>query len=211
VLPRQPRNRATAQPRNRANSGGNSFAVRQLFFRRRPGFDNDCPDAATPRPVFKTRRPASKTFRPAFVNGCPGFDRRRPGFQSRCPELVNGRPEFFGHCPGFQTLAPFLKVVAPIAGTPRLFYNLLPQSNLRELPQKNTQNARKNQPFSFGIGMVCHKRNAEHCPAWKSEGRFEPSHARRSKRYDYLPFVFYAFSCGQFFNFQPAILNPQPT
>jgi hypothetical protein len=42
---------------------------------------------------------------------------------SRCPGS-------FRLCPDFQTLAPVLKVVAPVYRTPRLLRNLLPKSNL---------------------------------------------------------------------------------
>jgi hypothetical protein len=118
---------------------------------RCPGFDNDCPGTQNRRPVFKSRRPESKTFRPDFVNSYPDFASRRPGFQNSCPGLVNRCPGFFQLCPEFQPLAPFLNVVAPIYGKPRQFCNLLPQSILHELPQKNSKNAKKSAFVFFAF------------------------------------------------------------
>jgi hypothetical protein len=122
---------------------------------RRPGFDNDCPGTQKRRPVFKSRRPESKTFRPDFVNICPDFDNCRPGFQNSCPGLVTRCPDLFRLCPEFQTIAPFLKATAPIFKTLRLICNMLPQSYLFELPQKNAKNTKADSLafFEFFCGQ----------------------------------------------------------
>jgi hypothetical protein len=46
---------------------------------------------------------------------------------------MNRCPDGFRLCPENQAPAPFLKTVAPIYRTPRLFQNLLPPSNLHDL------------------------------------------------------------------------------
>jgi hypothetical protein len=125
-----------SQPRKNVR---NSFAATCFLSsppqlaRRCPGFDNDCPEFGWGERPREPRRPEPKTFRPAFGNDCPDFDSRRPDFQNCCPELVNRCPGFFRHCPEFQTLAPFLKATAPISWMFRLFFNLLPVSNLHKL------------------------------------------------------------------------------
>jgi hypothetical protein len=60
--------------------------------------------------------------------------------------LASRCPDFFRLCPEFQTLAPFLKTVAPISGTPRLFCNLLPQSNLHGIAAIERKEHKKTAP-----------------------------------------------------------------
>ncbi len=108
---------------------------RQLprLFRRCPGFDNDCPDPENRRPGFKSHCPEPIISRPDFGNDCPGLAGCCPGIKSFGPGLVSRCPGSFRFCPDSQTVAPVLKAVALISGAPRLFRNLLPQSNLRKM------------------------------------------------------------------------------
>ncbi len=112
-------------------------------FRRCPGFDNDCPEFWWGERPREPRCPESKTFRPVFGNDCPDLAGRCPDRKSSCPGSMSHCPGHFRFRPDFQTLAPVLKAVAPISGAPRLFYKLLPQSNLCGIAAKRRKERKK--------------------------------------------------------------------
>ena len=100
------------------------------LFRRRPGFDNDCPEFLWGERPREPRCPVPNPSRPALGKNCADLEIDCPGTKDTCPDSMSRRPGRIRFCPDAQTFAPFVIAAAPIYRTPRQFCNLLPVSNL---------------------------------------------------------------------------------